>query len=139
MSALTVSKKTDHEKQSHDISNQIRYILENNEIDELKEFIRKHKCLNGFNVFLMYVFHIVQSAGILVTTVATGYNQPQYIWLGVALNVFASLLNVFEKNNNTMLNKFSKDIKAIKEGTFLTETPLVEDEKKDKEDNLHSV
>jgi hypothetical protein len=108
-----------------DIALQIRQILETNQLEQLKEFISKHKCLNRCNVGLSYTFHIIQSAGILVTTVATGYKQMEYIWLGVALNILASLLNVFEKNNNYMMKKIAKDVEAIKEGSFIIETPLI--------------
>jgi hypothetical protein len=125
-----------------EINLQIREILENNQLEELKIFLQKHKCFNRFNLFLVYFFHIVQSAGILVTTVATGYNQPQYIWLGVGLNIFASLLNVFEKTNHTMMTKLTKDIQAIKDGIFLTETPLVDLEesknKKEEDENKNT-
>jgi hypothetical protein len=46
----------------------------------------------------------------------------------------ASLLNVFEKTNNTMSKHLLKDINAIKEGTYVDEGTLVETlEKKEQE------
>jgi hypothetical protein len=120
---------------SQEVILQIREILDNNELEQLKEFIARYKSLNKYNLFLSYFFHIIQSSGILVTTVATGYSQTQYIWIGVGLNIFASLLNVIEKNNNTVLHKISKDIQAIREGTFLVETPYVDDTSKKESDN----
>jgi hypothetical protein len=125
-------------KRSNEISIQIQNILDTNEIKGLKEFIQKQKCLNQCNVVLSYFFHIIQSAGILVTTIATGYNQTEIIWLGVGLNILASLLNVFEKTNNSMMNKLTIDIQAIKDGVFITETPLIDDDE-EKENAQHRL
>jgi hypothetical protein len=89
-------------------------------------------------VVLSYFFHIIQSAGILVTTIATGYNQTEIIWIGVGLNILASLLNVFEKTNNSMMNKLTIDIQAIKDGIFITETPFIDDDD-EKENAQHTL
>jgi len=113
---------------NQDIAIQIRDLLDNNSLEEAKIFLKKYKCLNQCNVVLCYLFHITQSAGILVTTIATGYNQTELIWLGVALNILASLLNVFEKTNNNMLDTLSHDIQSIKDGTFIVETPLIDED-----------
>ena len=83
---------------------------------------------------LVYLFHIVQSAGILTTTIAAGYDMKELVWVGVGLNIMASLLNVFEKTNNSMSKHLLKDINAIKEGTYVDEGTLVETvEKKEQE------
>ena len=85
---------------------------------------------------LVYLFHVVQAAGILTTTIAAGYDMKQLIWVGVGFNVFATLLNVFEKTNNSISKHLLKDIQAIKDGTFVDEGTSVEmeapkDEKKE--------
>jgi len=120
------TNKQDVGTNKQDIVNEIQRIFDNNELEDLKSFMSKRHCLNNFNISLMYIFHIVQSAGILTTTVAAGYNQVYLIWIGVALNVLASLINVFEKNNNTMLKKLMIDIKKIKDGNYIGETALIE-------------
>jgi len=96
----------------------IRSIIDNNVISELKDGIHRYHWLNRCNVILSYIFHTMQTSGIFVTTVATGYNHPEFIWLGIGLNIFAYMLNVFEKTNNNILSKISKDILSMKEGTF---------------------
>ena len=78
---------------------------------------------------MIYLFHIVQSAGILTTTIATGYSMTQLIWVGVGLNVIASLINCLEQVNNSMSNKLMKDIDMIKNDTYVDEGILVEPEK----------
>jgi hypothetical protein len=75
---------------------------------------------------MIYLFHIVQSAGILTTTIATSYGATQIVWIGVGLNFIASLLSVFEKTNTTISAQFLADIKAIKEGTFVDEGIVVD-------------
>lgn len=104
-----------------DVSVEIQSIFEKNKLEDLKAFIDKRKCLNSWNIALIYLFHIIQSAGILTTTIAAGYNMKEIVWVGVGFNILASLLNVFEKTNASISKGLLKDIQAIKEGTFVDE------------------
>ena len=104
-----------------DVSVEIQSIFEKNKLEDLKAFIEKRKCLNSSNIALIYLFHIIQSAGILTTTIAAGYNMKEIVWVGVGFNILASLLNVFEKTNASISKGLLKDIQAIKEGTFVDE------------------
>jgi hypothetical protein len=116
-------------------STEIQKIFEDNKLEDLKYFISRRKCLNSWNMAFIYFFHIVQSAGILTTTIAAGYDMKEIIWLGVGLNILASLINVFEKTNNGISKKLMKDIQAIKEGTFVDESEVIEiEEKKETKD-----
>jgi hypothetical protein len=125
-----------------DVSTEIQKILETNKLDDLKAFIKRRNCLNSWNIALIYLFHIVQSAGILTTTVAAGYNFKEVVWVGVGLNIIASLISVFEKTNNAISKNLLKDIQAIKDGTFVDEGIAVElpdkEEKEKKEPLLSS-
>jgi GTP:adenosylcobinamide-phosphate guanylyltransferase len=73
---------------------------------------------------LIYLFHIVQSAGILTTTVAAGYNFREIIWVGVGLNILASIINAFEKTNSSISKSLLKDINAIRDGTYVDESNI---------------
>ena len=99
----------------------IKNLFEQNKLEDLKAFMDKRKCLNQWNLALVYLFHIVQSAGILTTTIAAGYDMKIIIWVGVGFNILASLINVFEKTNNSISKHLLKDIQAIKDGTFVDE------------------
>lgn len=116
------------------ISEQINVILNTNKLDDLKNFISRRKCLNQCNLFLVYLFHIVQSAGILVTTIAAGYDKKELIWVGVGLNIGASLLNVFEKTNNNISKHLLKDIQSIRDNTYVDESESVDPPSADKGD-----
>jgi hypothetical protein len=109
-----------------DVSQEIQNILETNKLGDLKEFIKKRSFLNSCNIFLIYLFHIIQSAGILTTTIAAGYDMKEIIWVGVGFNILASLINMFEKTNNTISQHLLKDIEAIKNGTFVDEGTIVD-------------
>jgi len=109
-----------------DVNTEIQKILETNKLEDLKGFIKKRNCLNSWNIALIYLFHIVQSAGILTTTVAAGYDFKEVVWIGVGLNIVASLISVFEKTNNAISKNLLKDIQAIKDGTFVDEGIAVE-------------
>lgn len=108
------------------VNAEIQKILETNKLEDLKGFIKRRNCLNSWNIALIYLFHIVQSAGILTTTVAAGYDFKEVVWIGVGLNIVASLISVFEKTNNAISKNLLKDIQAIKDGTFVDEGIAVE-------------
>lgn len=106
------------------VSVEIQTILEKNKLDDLKEFIGKRKCLNSCNLTLIYLFHIVQSAGILTTTIAAGYDMKEFIWVGVGLNIMATIINAFEKTNSALSKGLLKDINAIRDGTYVDESSV---------------
>ena len=114
------------------MSVEIQSIFEKNKLEDLKAFIEKRKCLNSWNIALIYLFHIIQSAGILTTTIAAGYNMKEIVWVGVGFNILASLLNVFEKTNSSISKGLMKDIQAIKEGTFVDEGTIEPPAKEEK-------
>ncbi len=88
-----------------DITLEIKNIIDNNILDDLKRFLKKRQCLNTSNSILVYLFHIVQSIGILLTSYATGNNNTNLIWIGVSLNFLATLIHVFEQTNNSFLQQ----------------------------------
>ena len=115
---------------NHSIPTKIQNIFNDNVVSDLQRFIKKRQCLNETNMVFIYLFHIVQTAGILTTTIAAGNNAKTYIWLGIGLNLFASLINVFEQTNNNISKKLLKDIQMIKDGKYLDDGIVVEPEEK---------
>ena len=114
-------------KSEEEIETEIKTIFNQNKVDDLKKFISKRNCLNVSNQIMNYLFHIVQSAGVLTTTIAAGYNMKELVWIGVGMNILASLINVFEKSNDAISKRLLKDIHAIKNGTYVDEGMMVED------------
>lgn len=119
-----------------DISLQIIDILDQNKLSDLKRFLNKRQYLNTVNSYLIYLFHFVQSIGILTTSIGTSYNNTYIIWGGIALNIFASLINVYEKTNNSIIKKLMTDIKNIKDGNYVDEGEHVETDKDKDKDNI---
>lgn len=109
---------------SDTVSLEIQTIFQKNRLEDLKDFMNKRKCLNSWNMVLIYLFHIVQSAGILTTTIAAGYDMKLLVWVGVGLNITATLINVFEKTNSSISKNLMKDIQAIKEGSYVDESSI---------------
>ena len=99
----------------------IKKIFDDNEIDDLRKFLARKDCLNSSSMYMIYLFHIVQSLGVLTTSVATSYGKVEYVWLGIGLNVLASLITVFEKTNKSISKTIDKDIQSIKDGTYVDE------------------
>jgi hypothetical protein len=108
------------------ISLEIKQILDNNKINDLQRFLNKRECLNTTNSYLIYLFHLVQSIGILLTSYATGNNNKNLIWVGVSLNFLATLIHVYEKSNNSILKKIMNDIKLIKDEKYIDEGEMVD-------------
>jgi len=104
----------------------LQKIFDDNELQDLKDSLEKRHCLNRCNTALVYMFHLVQSAGILTTTIATGLNLNYLIWVGVGLNITASLLSVYEKTNANLSKKLLETIHEIKKGTFVDEGVVVD-------------
>ena len=104
----------------------IQQILDENQLGDLQRFLNERKRLNSCNFYLIYLFHIFQSIGILTTTVATGYNNTEVIWMGIGFNFLASLINVIEKTNNNLSKRLLDDIDAIRQGNYIDEKELVE-------------
>jgi hypothetical protein len=108
-----------------DISKQIQTILDNNKINDLQRFINKRQCLNSANLYLNYIFHLLQSAGILTTAVASGYSLAYLVWVGIGLNIIATLIHIYEQTNNNISKRLLSNIEAIKNGSYLDEDVLV--------------
>lgn len=114
------------------INDEIRIIFEENKLDDLKRFMKKRQTLNSANTVMIYLFHVLQAAGILTTTIATGYNIRELIWVGVGLNVLSTLVNVFEKINISISTKLMKDITAIRNDKYVDEGTIINDIKDEK-------
>lgn len=105
---------------------EIALLFKQNEKNDLIRILASRACLNRFNMSLIYLFHILQSAGIFVTTLATGYNYIELIWIGIGLNVLASLVNILEKTNTNISQQFLQDINNIKHNLYVDEGSIVD-------------
>jgi hypothetical protein len=117
------------------INIEIQEILENNKISDLKRFIKKRQSLNSCNVCLSYLFYLMQSIGILTTTIGTGYEIKELIWTGIGVNILASLIHSYEQINNNISIKLLKNIENIKKNTYVDEDVMIdlnEENKKEK-------
>jgi hypothetical protein len=114
------------------VDEEIQKIFNQNRLADLKKFLNRRQHLNKSNMVFEYAFHIVQTSGILITTVAAGYNAKFLVWVGAGISALASLIKVFESSNNVMLKKLLNDIKLIRDGTYVDEGLLIEEEKGEK-------
>jgi hypothetical protein len=111
-----------------EIALEISNIFDANQLADLKRFLSKRQCLNFSNTILIYIFHVVQTSGILLTTIAAGYDIKALVWVGAGVNALASLIKIFETTNNSILKKLMVDIKKIRDGTYVDEGVMVEGE-----------
>jgi hypothetical protein len=106
-------------------SKQINIILNENKIDDLKKFINKRACLNNANNILIYIFYLFQTSGVLISSIATSSNNISLIWIGIGLNMIASIIHIYEKINNNFLKKLLIDIQNIKNGNYVDESEIL--------------
>ena len=116
-----------------DTVHQIRTIFASNQVRDLNKFLGRRATLNKFTTYLMYGSYIFQSTGIFITTLATGYSLPELTWIGIGLNMISTLMIVFEKINISISMKILKDIKSIRDGTYVDEGVIQDDTKKDEQ------
>lgn len=114
------------------MNNEIQALLNANTMSDLKRFIRQRQSLNAANVYLKYFFHLIQTAGLLTTAVSQSYGWSNFIWLGIGLNSFATLIHIYEQTNNSISKHMLESIAKIKNGIYIDEDILIdtEDEKK---------
>lgn len=118
---------------------EIDKILHQNKIRDLTRFISNREALNKYNNYLRYSFIFSHYSSILITTVAVGYNSSLYeshdvhiismknlIWLGIGLNVLASILTAIEHMNRKMSKKLLYNIKQIQSGDYVDECNLLD-------------
>jgi hypothetical protein len=129
---VQVATPVTHEDVKLSINDQIAHMFQENKLEDLKRFMNKRKNLNACNTMLIYAFHCFQSAGILTTTIATGYNIRELIWVGVGLNVVSTLIHVFENVNKSISTKLMKDIQNIRDDKYVDEGTIVDDTKDEK-------
>ena len=115
-----------HTDNKRDITLEIQTIFDNNKINDLNRFLAKRQCLNTTNSYLIYLFHLVQASGILTTSIAAGTQNTELVWIGVGLNIFATLINVYEKTNNSISSKLLSDIKLIRDNHYVDEGEFID-------------
>ncbi len=106
------------------INDQVNQILQENRLEDLSVFLARRKCINKVNIAFAYLFHIFQSAGILMAAIASGYDLASYAWIGALLNACATLIYASEKYNEGLLKQYAEDIKLIRDDTYISEATV---------------
>jgi hypothetical protein len=104
-------------------------ILNNNAICDLKRSLSQREIFNRVNIILIYLFYVFQYAGIFTTTLATEYKIQMFIWLGISLNLIASLIHSAININKNISEQLLNDINSINSNNFLDQSSIAMDEK----------
>ena len=96
-------------------------ILKKNSIEDLEKFIKRRACINNCNICFTYLFHFLQTCGMITTSISASYNYKELLWIGIGLNALASLVSIYEKTNQTIADKMLENIKNIKAGEYIDE------------------
>jgi len=130
-------------KSNLSIDEEIETILNNNKISDLKKFLNKRSCLNESNVYLTYLFHIIQSFGILCVSVSNSYELKYLSWIGIGLNSIASVIHIITQDNTKINKTLFTNIQKIKDNNYLDESIIDIDSRDDKPETpkikLHST
>jgi hypothetical protein len=110
---------------SLDIISKINKISQDKEIEYLHKFIKNIEDLNYWNSYSIYVYYLIQSSGLIISSYGTSEKNTTILWTGIGLNMFASLIHIYEKINNGKIKKLKEEIKQIKNRTFESQQTLI--------------
>ena len=96
-------------------------ILQKNAVNDLNKFIKKRDCLNTCNLWFIYLFHFLQTCGMITTSLSASYEFKGLVWVGIAFNAAASLVSIYEKTNQAVSDQLLENIKVIKAGEYIDE------------------
>ena len=111
------------------IKDQITQIFNDNMIHDLEKILNRRDNFNKANIALIYFFYVFQYSGILTTTIATTYNTVEIIYIGVSLNLLASLIHASININKSISDRLMKDLILIKTGKYIDESNIEMEEK----------
>ena len=107
----------------------ITKLFNDNMIHDLDKMLVMRENFNKANIALIYFFHVFQYSGILTTAIATKYYTVEIIYIGVSLNLFASLIHASININKSISDRLMKDIILIKTGKYVDESNIEMEEK----------
>ena len=110
---------------------QIVEILNRNKVNDLNKFLEKRSCLNTSNQWLNYCFNLIQGIGIFLVSLGQAYENPYFIWSGVACNSISSIIHIYENNNVKLSKTLLYNIKQIKMNKYVDESMIDLDAKSD--------
>jgi len=110
------------------MNKEINELFEKNKINDLKNFLSRRHCLNRCNSSMMYLFHIIQTFGILASSISAATNDQRLLWIGISLNMTASIIQIYEKINDNQMKRILLDIKSIKNNTYIDESAYIDPE-----------
>ena len=129
---MTTYESTENKPIEKKIS-EIDSILKKNSIEDLEKFIKRRACINNCNICFTYLFHFLQTCGMITTSISASYNYKELLWIGIGLNAMASLVSIYEKTNQTIADKMLENIKNIKAGEYIDEANQINI------DNIHKT
>ena len=102
----------------------LKKIVGENIVRDLNRFYKTREINNSANMVFIYLVHIVQTAGIFITSLSTGMGYTGLVWAGIALNAIASLIQIFEKIGESNSKRIMLDIEAILNHKYVDESPV---------------
>ena len=120
----------DEEMEIDPVTQRVADLLSANKLSDLERFLLRREQLNKVNMRLIYFFHLFQTTGIFLTAVSTHYEgYTEIVLAGIFCNFLASIVNTYEHINNSISERTLADIVAIKDGTYVDERNVLDDQK----------
>ena len=94
----------------------IEGILSKHMKEDMDKFLKSRQCLNNVDGWLICMFHLLQTAGILMTSYAVAHDSTILVWIGVILNSLASIMQIYINMHDASLKQIMSDLKLIEEG-----------------------
>ena len=111
---------------AHVASPEIERLIQQYGWEDFQNFRAKRRMLNILNFFCIHFFYLVQAASLFTGSIALAYGNQTLHFAALGLQLVATLIIVFEKIYNNVLNQLLAQMQAIRNGTYLDESILVE-------------
>ena len=116
--AVAVKQRNDFAAKSNpnpELTIVIEDLLAKHMKEDMDEFLKSRQCLNCVNGWLICMFHLVQTAGILMTSYAVTHGSTSLVWIGVILNSLASIMQIYINMHDASLKQIMSDLQLIEE------------------------
>ncbi len=95
--------------------------MQMNRIRDLDRLLASRDRLHTCNYYLTYLFHISQAFGVFTVAICQALSLGDYLFVGVGLNILASVFEAFRQFNTKVSIKKLKDIDSIRRGDYVDE------------------
>lgn len=95
--------------------------LQENRLKDLNQLLEARDKIHALNIWLTYMFHFTQAFGVFTVAICQALDLGKYAFIGVGMNILASVFEAIRQFNTKLSVKKLKDIDSIRRGDYVDE------------------